>query len=63
MERIKKFLILEFYIKENDIIKKGDKLFKYKHVGDEIIRFFSQLKKERLKIFELKKICKQYRDN
>lgn len=48
-KELRNFLILDFYIKENDIIKKGDKLFKYKHIGDKDEKIFFSPKEGKVK--------------
>ena len=39
-KELRNFEILEFFVLENDIIKKGDKLFSYKFIGDENANIF-----------------------
>ncbi len=53
-KELRNFLILEFYIKENDIIKKGDKLFKYKYIGDKDNKIFFSNKEGKVKKIRIK---------
>ncbi len=53
-KELRNFLILEFYVKESDIIKKGDKLFKYKHIGDKDDKIFFSTKEGKVKKIKIK---------